>query len=373
MELTDEHGGRTAGMILDSLADGVYVTDLERRILFWSKSAESLTGWPGTDILGHTCYDEVLVHETVAGHKLCGKDTCPLHRAIVTGESTTLPDVIFAQRKDGRRIPVEIAVAPLRDGSGTIVGGVESFREIGPLLADLERARRIQERAFHAHLPHDTRLSFAIHEVPQAYISGDYCRVEALDHDVYALMVGDVMGHGVASALYTIQIRSVWEEARALLRSPAAFVSHLNEQLCTITEHSEYFATAFFALVDAGRSTMTYVAAGHPLPLLIRAGQPIELDGGTGALGMFPKLSVREATVALQPGDAMLAFTDGAVEIGLPDGTQLQRDGLLSLLTEAGVDLTPAGLAALEERLLALTAKPAFEDDLALLGMVLSD
>lgn len=372
MQLAEEHGGRTPGMILDSLADGVYVTDLERRIVFWNRSAERLTGWRGKDILGKTCYDEVLVHETVGGHRLCGKDTCPLHRAIVTGEATTLHDVIFAQRRDGRRLPVEITVAPLRDRSGVVVGGVESFRGIGPLLADLERARRIQERAIHADLPRDPRVAFAIHEVPQAYISGDYCRVEALDQDSYAVMVADVMGHGVASALYTIQIRSVWEEARSLLRSPAAFVSHLNEQLCTITEHSEYFATAFFALIDVDQGTMTYVGAGHPLPLLIRGQRHLELETGGGALGMFHKLVLREAVTALQPGDAMLAFTDGAIEVRRPEGPQLGRDGLLSLLIETGIDLTPEGLADLEERLLELTAQPAFEDDLALLGMLLN-
>jgi len=48
--------------IVDSLRDGLYVCDLERRITYWSKSAERITGWTAEDVLGRQCFDNVLCH-----------------------------------------------------------------------------------------------------------------------------------------------------------------------------------------------------------------------------------------------------------------------------------------------------------------------
>ena len=98
--------------VLDSVHDGVYVTDSRRQITYWNPAAERMTGWSAEDIVGRTCYDDVLCHEDKDGRKLCGEEHCPLHRAIVTGNSSTLPIIVFAQCKDGDRIPVRVSVAP---------------------------------------------------------------------------------------------------------------------------------------------------------------------------------------------------------------------------------------------------------------------
>ena len=74
--------------ILDSLAEGVYVTDVERGITYWNKSAERITGWKAEDIVGRGCFDDVLCHVDKDGHYMCGKECCPLHRSIVTGISS---------------------------------------------------------------------------------------------------------------------------------------------------------------------------------------------------------------------------------------------------------------------------------------------
>ena len=70
--------------IMDSLSDGVYVCDLDRRVTYWSKSAERITGWSAEDVVGRQCFDNVLCHIDKDGHELCGEEYCPLHRAIKT-------------------------------------------------------------------------------------------------------------------------------------------------------------------------------------------------------------------------------------------------------------------------------------------------
>jgi PAS domain-containing protein len=74
----------TTDGLLNSLADGLYVTDLDRRILFWNSAAERITGWAAQEVVGRTCFDNILCHVDKDGHALCGQEYCPLPRSIVT-------------------------------------------------------------------------------------------------------------------------------------------------------------------------------------------------------------------------------------------------------------------------------------------------
>ena len=56
----------SAEKIMDCLNDGVYVCDLNRRIVYWSKSAERITGWRSEDVLGRACLEDILNHEDIA-------------------------------------------------------------------------------------------------------------------------------------------------------------------------------------------------------------------------------------------------------------------------------------------------------------------
>ena len=131
--------------ILDALADGAYITDADRKIVFWSRAAERITGWSARDVVNHHCADNILVHVDKDGNQLCSDVHCPLHRAMVTGEMSEEPFLVFAQHKQGYRIPLEVSVAPLRDPAGRMVGGIEVFRDQTTMMADLRRAKVIQD------------------------------------------------------------------------------------------------------------------------------------------------------------------------------------------------------------------------------------
>ena len=136
----------SAEKIIDCLNDGVYVCDRDRRIVFWSKSAERITGWRSEDVLGRACLEDILNHVDKDGHRLCGEEYCPLHRAMITGVTTKVPIMVFALCKDGRRVPTQVTTAPIHNEAGEIIGGVETFRDVSPILVDLERAQKIQHR-----------------------------------------------------------------------------------------------------------------------------------------------------------------------------------------------------------------------------------
>jgi sigma-B regulation protein RsbU (phosphoserine phosphatase) len=215
--------------ILDSLSDGVYVCDLDRRITHWSRAAERITGWRREDVVGRQCFDSVLCHVDKDDHLLCGEEFCPLHRAMITDSGSTGSLLVYAQGKDGRRIPMHVAVAPIRNDAGQVIGGVETFRDASTMAQDLERAKAIQELALQNDLPEDPRVKFTMHYVPHEIVGGDYYAVAKLGDDQYGLMLADVMGHGIAAALYTMHLSQLWDRFHRLLQPFPPVVSGNND------------------------------------------------------------------------------------------------------------------------------------------------
>ena len=126
--------------ILDSVNDGVYVTDWERRIVYWNKAAQRITGFSREKVVGKYCHESVMQHKDEVGNSLCDTDLCPLHRAIQTGQSSSRPLRVVAQKADTDSFVSAVSVAPVRDGNGNVIGGVEVFRDITEDL-ELERVK----------------------------------------------------------------------------------------------------------------------------------------------------------------------------------------------------------------------------------------
>jgi PAS domain S-box-containing protein len=94
--------------LLENLADGIYFVDSERRITFWNRSAEQLTGYTREEVVGRQCYDNILNHVDLEGNQLC-KTLCPLARTLQDGKNRSAN--LFLQHKDGRRRPVSIHIS----------------------------------------------------------------------------------------------------------------------------------------------------------------------------------------------------------------------------------------------------------------------
>lgn len=107
--------------IMQSIADGVFTVDLEWNITFFNSAAESITGIPAQEAIGRKCW-EVLRSSLCDGQ--CALDECLQRDVSLSGKS------IFIIRSDGTRVPISISAAPLRDPSGKLIGGVETFRDL---------------------------------------------------------------------------------------------------------------------------------------------------------------------------------------------------------------------------------------------------
>ena len=132
-------------MVLDTLQDGVYFVDKDRRITYWSKGAERLTGYSSSEAIGIRCFDNLLVHVNDAGCVLCTKG-CPLARTIADGETRELE--IYLRHKRGHRVPVSVRAAPIRDGDGNIIGAVEVFSDVTAKKNIQRRSAELENLAF---------------------------------------------------------------------------------------------------------------------------------------------------------------------------------------------------------------------------------
>ena len=115
------------GNLIQNIFDGLYLVDLDRKIHFWNKAAERITGFSAEEVVGHRCMDNILIHVDDKGHNLC-LGMCPLAEAI--NDNTVRETEVYLHHKDGHRVPVWVRTSPLSDENGTIVGGAELFTDM---------------------------------------------------------------------------------------------------------------------------------------------------------------------------------------------------------------------------------------------------
>jgi PAS domain S-box-containing protein len=124
-------------LILNSIADGVYATDTHRVVLSWNPAAERILGYKAEEVIGRSCADFIR-HQDEQGKVLC-EEGCPIREAIASLQPTPIKQV-YGRAADGRMVPLDVIVAPLRDAQGNLSGAVEVFRDVS-LQREVERAK----------------------------------------------------------------------------------------------------------------------------------------------------------------------------------------------------------------------------------------
>ena len=164
-------------------------------------------------------------------------------------------------------------------------------------------------------LPPGKDLSIAQRYQPAAShvgMGGDWFEGIQLDEHRYALVVGDISGHGITAVADMIQLRSIIE---SLVRSgmPVGEVFPRASALLMATGN-DVTASACLAVVDTDAGTLSYVAAGHPPPLLRDERGVVVLESGRQPLLGIPIAPVEPAVIPFPSGSVFAAYTDGLVE-----------------------------------------------------------
>ncbi len=214
--------------------------------------------------------------------------------------------------------------------------------------------------------------------VPITDLAGDFYEVLHLEDGKVGVLIADVMGHGVRSALIVSMLRGLVERERSFASEPGQFLGGLNEGLSRILNRAGVliFATAFYAVLDLNKKSMVYACAGHPSAILKTSSGAEELDvagirdSGLG-IDISSEYGAREAS--LQDATALLMFTDGIYEVGDAEDTQLGQEGLVKVVESAPIKDVHTLLDHIVSDVESYSATGKFSDDVCLLGISLKN
>ncbi len=223
--------------------------------------------------------------------------------------------------------------------------------------------------------PHESALRFLSLYFPTGNVSGDFFSVFPIGEKAAGILICDVMGHGVRSALVTGMIRGLVEEHSRLATEPGQLLTRINRALTVIFKQAgtTMFATCFYVVADIEHAELRYANAGHPTALHVRPGGATEKLDGIGArgpaMGIFATAEYATAVRPMAPGDLVMLFTDGLFEVEDATGAFFDEDQLRATVSRHA-QLAPEEFF---ERVLAEVRKyshsETFADDVCVVGM----
>ncbi len=184
---------------------------------------------------------------------------------------------------------------------------------------EIEIAREVQQRLYPQVYPTIPGVDLAGYCRPAQAVGGDYYDFFVLpayhgDEERLALALGDISGKGISAALLMASLRASLRSAALLQPGDlATLMRHVNRLVYESSTTNRY-ATFFYAELDPQSRVLTYVNAGHNPPVILRGTQIIRLEATGTVIGLIPDAPYTRAGILLEPGDALLCFTDGISE-----------------------------------------------------------
>ncbi|HWF91091.1 MAG TPA: diguanylate cyclase [Terriglobales bacterium] len=287
--------------ILDSLQLGVYLLDKNRRIVFWNRGAERITGYQRHEVVGHLCQENILPDCGDHGCGLCGA-VCPL--ALTIHEGKPKEAHVYLRLHAGHRVAMQVWAVPVRDENGTVIGVAESFHELKSVS---DRNRRQGMLAAHGCLDAITGLanmdftnfhlrenlaSFNEYRLPFGIVS---IRINNLDHFKAAygrLAVDEVVNMIAESARNSIRPTDFvgrWGEDQFLviaLNCTQSGLEKVVQRIQRVTGHTElkWWGDRLEISISIGAATVQ--AQDSVESLLVRAGISKKENARGAAPGM---------------------------------------------------------------------------------------
>jgi PAS domain S-box-containing protein len=236
-----------------------------------------------------------------------------------------------------------------------------------------EIARVLQTSLLPPHLPEIPGVEVGAEYLPVGeanVVGGDFYDLINTVEDGWVCAIGDVRGKGVEAAAVTALARYTIRAVTMKDDRPSEVLAALNEAMLRQLPEDRFCTAACIRLEPHDGSVgvgLDVARAGHPAPLLLRPGGPVEEVGCSGrVLGVFDNAELRDTSLRLMPGETLVLYTDGVTEARSPDGDFFGEDRLRRLLGScSGYDA--ATLAARIKDVILDFQEGSPRDDLAVL------
>jgi sigma-B regulation protein RsbU (phosphoserine phosphatase) len=229
--------------------------------------------------------------------------------------------VNLAYRKKSAGMAVKPAVPPKQVQTIFKNKLAEQLTMTGALVDNLAEQLRlaglVQQDFLPTQLPNQDEVRWATIFLPAEWVSGDIYNIVRIDEQHIGFYVADVVGHGMPAALLTIFVKQALVMRETIknnyhIYSPAEVMKNLNVRMAAQKLSGYQFATCCYCLLNVKTRQLTYARAGHPYPILIRAGgQPQRLEIEGSLLGIFGQAEYTQDSIQLQQGDKLLLHSDG--------------------------------------------------------------
>lgn len=185
---------------------------------------------------------------------------------------------------------------------------------------DLGVAGSVQRQLFPKDMPEETGLDIVALSIPCNALGGDMCDVRKIDEDRTIILMYDVAGHGVSSALIARFAKASFTKIVSQETEPSKILSLFNKEIFNVTPAALYL-TAFLMVYNKKRGELTYSGAGH-IPQLHyskRHDEVAQLKSDGMPIGMMPDQNYVDSTLMIEPDDIVILFTDGLTETFSPE------------------------------------------------------
>jgi phosphoserine phosphatase RsbU/P len=332
--------------VLETLNEGILIADDCDHVLFVNSVFEEMTGIARADILGrdpaelYSPEDHLVLQELRRKTRQMGRSS----------------NEFYLPTRAGGRLPIVASARSIEDPDGRSFD-VVSLIDISEQKAaehDLRTANTLLEKR-QKEIDDDLALAARVQQSlapkcmvwrgirvetfyqPVRTIGGDFGLVTPLDEDHLNLLVCDVSGHGISSALIANRIYS---ETIAHLNKCAPLgemLRQLNQLVLQNIGTSLFFFTLFIARVDHSGKRMTFGGAGHPPAMIVKPGEePRLLESRSTVLGVLPDAVDPEPAleVQLEAGDRIVLYTDGLTDVFNSQGRMLGVGGIRRFVQE---------------------------------------
>jgi sigma-B regulation protein RsbU (phosphoserine phosphatase) len=229
---------------------------------------------------------------------------------------------------------------------------------------EIEDAQKVQQLLLPRTLPTFPCFEFTAKYALANRVGGDYYDFIEIDDHRLGVVIADVSGHDIASALVMAMGRNLIRTFFGLHSSPAQILARTSEVLRADTQSSRYI-TMFLAVVDNQKMTITYSNGGHNYPLYLKAGATefTSLAVGGFPLGLVDDYDYQEETIQLVAGDLLVLYTDGLIEAQSPTGEMFELRRLERIIKEYQSAPIEEVAGTIYDRALAFTQREKLSDD----------
>lgn len=243
------------------------------------------------------------------------------------------------------------------------------FHDLNESAQENQRARRLMEKIIPSVIPTVPGLRLSVNYHPYKDIGGDFFNFFPMDDTHFGILLADVSGHGLSSALLSVMVNTMIQTfEKTVLKSPSSFLIQLNNSLAG--KMGGYFLTAFYCVIDLEKGEISYAKGGHPSPVLYRdmKRKSMYLNSAGKIIGIIPNVLYEERKISFQKNDVLIVFTDGIVEtVNDRTGKTYGADRLSELLNESGIPVFSELNQRIIEDAFGYTDTRQFSDDVTLI------